>query len=224
MSGGALGTPSSGTLTNCSGTAAGLTAGNVTTNANLTGHVTSTGNAAVLGSFTLAQLGTAVSDGEVGITLGTATASTSGTSIDFTGIPSGVKRISVHFAGVSTNGTSAIIVQLGDSGGVENTGYTGTGMRVLATGSAVTALTSGFIVDQLPAAAEVLSGTLTLSLEKASNNTWAGVSLMSPAAGPHFFLCAGYKATSATLDRVSITTAGGANTFDAGEINITWEF
>jgi len=61
----ALGTPSSGVLTNCSGTAASLTAGNVTTNANLTGHVTSVGNAAVLGSFTVAQLNTAISDGTV---------------------------------------------------------------------------------------------------------------------------------------------------------------
>ena len=62
---GAGGTPSSLTGTNITGTAAGLTAGNVTTNANLTGHVTSTGNAAVLGSFTHAQLNTAVSDANV---------------------------------------------------------------------------------------------------------------------------------------------------------------
>jgi hypothetical protein len=61
----ALGTPSSGNLTNCTGTASGLTAGNVTTNANLTGHITSTGNAAILGSFTLAQLSTAVSDANI---------------------------------------------------------------------------------------------------------------------------------------------------------------
>lgn len=64
-SGGALGTPASGVATNLTGTAASLTAGNVTTNANLTGHVTSVGNAAVLGSFTLAQLNTAISDADV---------------------------------------------------------------------------------------------------------------------------------------------------------------
>ena len=58
----ALGTPSALVGTNISGTAAGLTAGNVTTNANLTGQVTSVGNAAVLGSFTSAQLATALSD------------------------------------------------------------------------------------------------------------------------------------------------------------------
>lgn len=58
----ALGTPASGVATNLTGTAAGLTAGTVTTNANLTGHVTSVGNAAVLGSFTSAQLKAALTD------------------------------------------------------------------------------------------------------------------------------------------------------------------
>ena len=61
--GGALGTPSSGVATNLTGTAAGLTANTVTTNANLTGHITSTGNATVLNSFTKSQLSAAVSDG-----------------------------------------------------------------------------------------------------------------------------------------------------------------
>lgn len=58
----ALGTPASGVATNLTGTAAGLTAGNVTTNANLTGAVTSTGNAAVLGSFSSANLSGALTD------------------------------------------------------------------------------------------------------------------------------------------------------------------
>ena len=61
----ALGTPSALVGTNITGTASGLTAGNVTTNANLTGHVTSVGNATVLGSFTVAQLNTAISDATV---------------------------------------------------------------------------------------------------------------------------------------------------------------
>jgi hypothetical protein len=51
-----LGTPTSGVLTNCTGTAAGLTAGNVTTNANLTGDVTSVGNAASLGTPAKARI------------------------------------------------------------------------------------------------------------------------------------------------------------------------
>ena len=57
-----LGTPTALVGTNITGTASGLTAGNVTTNANLTGHITSVGNAAVLGSFTSAQLLAALTD------------------------------------------------------------------------------------------------------------------------------------------------------------------
>ena len=60
-----LGTPASGVMTNATGTASGLTAGNVTTNANLTGHVTSSGNAATLGSFSVAQLSSALSDASI---------------------------------------------------------------------------------------------------------------------------------------------------------------
>jgi len=62
---GALGTPTSGTATNLSGTAASLTAGSCTTIPNLTGHITSSGNATVLGSFTVAQLNAALSDGDM---------------------------------------------------------------------------------------------------------------------------------------------------------------
>ena len=56
-----IGTPSAGVLTNCSGTAASLTAGNVTTNANLTGDVTSSGNATSIaaGVIVLADIATA---------------------------------------------------------------------------------------------------------------------------------------------------------------------
>jgi len=70
-----IGTPSAGVATNLSGTAASLTAGNVTTNANLTGHITSVGNAAVLGSFSIAQLNTAVSDADAATLAGTETLS-----------------------------------------------------------------------------------------------------------------------------------------------------
>lgn len=52
VNGGALGTPSAGVGTNLTGTAAGLTAGTVTTNANLTGPITSTGNATAVGAQT----------------------------------------------------------------------------------------------------------------------------------------------------------------------------
>jgi len=104
--GGDLGTPSAGVATNLTGTAAGLTAGAVTTNANLTGHVTSSGsNATLLGSFTLAQLNTAVSDGTVLVDGGALGTPASGTLTNCTGYPAA----SVSASGISELATTAEI-------------------------------------------------------------------------------------------------------------------
>jgi len=99
--GGALGTPSSGVGTNLTGTAAGLTAGNVTTNANLTGHVTSTGNAAVLGSFTHAQLNTAVSDANL------AAAGANGDITSLTAVTAITTTGGIDIIGTNTNDAAA---------------------------------------------------------------------------------------------------------------------
>ena len=157
------------------------------------------------------------------IVSGTAVASTSGTSIDFTSIPSWVKRITVMFSGVSTNGTSIIQVQLGDSGGVETTGYVG--------GYASNGV-SGGILSGIPLtyaampAASTISGSLTISLLDASTNTWvfAGTQgRLSGGAAQDATTFGGGKSLSATLDRVRITTVNGTDTFDAGTINILYE-
>src|SRR5262249_5244782 len=100
-----------------------------------------------------------------GITLGTPQATTSGTSIDFTSLPSTIKRITVNFKGVSTNGTSAIIIQLGDAGGIETTGYNGISM---VPGVATTAWSSGIIVHNGVDAAATLSGSVIISLENST--------------------------------------------------------
>lgn len=216
----ALGTPASGVLTNCTGTAAGLTAGNVTTNANLTGHVTSTGNAAVLGSFTLAQLNSAISDADLGITLSTEQATTSGASIDFTGIPSWVKRITIHFVDVSTNGASKPLIQIGDSGGIETTLYSSTGALLTTSAQTVVDSTAGFVIES-SSSANAISGTVTLTLEDASDNTWTCTHNLRY--GSTMLTGAGTKALSGTLDRVRITTVNGTDEVDAGAINISYE-
>jgi hypothetical protein len=151
-------------------------------------------------------------------TLGTEVASTSGTSIDFTGIPSWVKRITLQLIGVSTNGTSNLLVQLGDAGGVESTGYVATaGDRADETGS-----TAGFIVTSGYAAAIALHGQITLCLEDSSDNTWSCAGILARSDTAAYF-AAGSKALSAALDRVRITTVNGTDAFDAGAINILYE-
>ena len=152
---------------------------------------------------------------------GTAVASTSGTSIDFTGIPSWVKRITVMFSGVSTNGTSAYLVQIGGSGGFEASSYAAGASTIQGTNAtAVTSSTSGFILQTAAVAASTYSGTVVLT--NVSSNTWVTTGAISAANGLGLF-SNGTKATSTALDRVRITTVGGTDTFDAGTINIMWE-
>lgn len=173
---------------------------------------------AVAGTFT-ATIGSATGT-HYPFTAGTAVASTSGTSIDFTSIPSWVKRITVMFSGVSTNGTSSVQVQIGDSGGVETSSYISTVISV-ATSSAGTSFTAGFGIVP-PAAANAYSGQAIISLQDSSTNTWTYTSAVTNGATT-LNVGGGAKALSATLDRVRITTVNGTDTFDAGSINILYE-
>jgi hypothetical protein len=154
----------------------------------------------------------------LGITSGTAVASTSGTSIDFTSIPSWVKRITVMFNGVSTVTTSNWLIQLGDSGGIENTGYTS---LVAYTGSAIgkAVSTSGFICVT-SVGSQVWSGQSVITL--VSGNVYVQSGCVADGVD-YIEASGGTKTLSATLDRVRITTAGGTDTFDAGSINILYE-
>lgn len=151
------------------------------------------------------------------LTQGTAVASTSGTSIDFTGIPSWVKRITVMFNGVSTSGTSVVIVQLGTSGGVETSGYAGVSQQG---GSAVT-YTSGVIVSTSALASSVRYGALVFT--SMGSNLWACQGVIADTGNVWSVPSAGTKTLSATLDRLRVTTSNGTDTFDAGSINIIYE-
>jgi len=155
------------------------------------------------------------------LTLGTAQASTSGTSIDFTGLPSWVRRVTVFFNGVSTNGTSNPIIQLGDSGGIETTGYTSVG-TFLGSGVGSSTYTTGFGFNSA-GAANVLSGYTIISL--AGANTFMAVGSCAGSGGGAGFVysTSGIKTLSDILDRIRITTVNGTDVFDAGSINIVWE-
>jgi hypothetical protein len=155
------------------------------------------------------------------ITLGTEQASTSGTSIDFTGIPAGVRRIKIMFEGVSTNGTDEYLVQLGD-GAIENTGYTSTCI-LLAAVPATDSSTAGFIVTESVGAASTAHGVITLCLKDATGFTWVSEGKLTNGT-TSIHVSAGSKSLSSELDRVRVTTTGGTNTFDAGSINISYEF
>ena len=181
------------------------------------------------GTDTTARLWTAERVGQAiaalggsGITLGTPVDSTSGTAIDFTSIPAGTKKITINFAGVSTNNTSPIIVQIGDSGGVETSGYLGAGAYVGAS-SGASNFTTGFPAHNAPGAANVIHGSVVIELENAASFKWVSHHSLGYSGNAFALVGGGSKTLSAELDRIRITTVGGTDTFDAGEINISYE-
>ena len=182
---------------------------------------------AVAGSNTIslpAVTGTMVVAGQnSAITASTAVASTSGTSIDFTSIPTWVKRVTVMFNAVSFNATTTPIVQLGDSGGIENTGYSGVAGTISTTANTTngqSSTTSGILLySGTIAAAEFVTGSLTISL--LGSNAW--VFSGNVFSGGRATTLSGAKTLTDTLTQVRITTTGGTDTFDAGSINILYE-
>ncbi len=141
--------------------------------------------------------------------------STSGTSIDFTSIPSWVKRVTIMFNGISTSGTSSYQVQAG-AGSVTVSGYNGG----CATGATFTSNSTGLIFNSAAAAAEVTYGSMVLT--NITGNTWIASGNVYANAARGYYL-AGQIALGGALDRVRITTVGGTDTFDLGAINIFYE-
>lgn len=172
-----------------------------------------TNGSSVLGWSTILTQGTA-------ITAGTSVASTSGTSIDFTSIPSWVKRITVMFDGVSTSSTSGKLLQLGDSGGIETTGYASSATTD-ASRSATS--TSGFVLSHAfnSSNAETMLGAIVLT--NVASNIWVAQGAFHMPTYTVGNLVAGGKALSSVLTQVRITTVNGTDTFDAGSINILME-
>ena len=158
-----------------------------------------------------------------GIQLGTMVATTSGTSIDFTGIPAGVRRVTLNLVGVSANASSVHLIQIGDSGGVETSGYLGSGRNAAQQANFTQAFGLAGTVDSTPAVA-VQHGTMTLTLANASTFTWVSTWQGGRSNEAVVLDGAGSKSLSAVLDRVRLTTVSGSAVFDAGSMNITWEF
>jgi hypothetical protein len=142
------------------------------------------------------------------------------TYADFTSLPSWIKRITVILNGVSTNGTSDLLVQLGDSGGVETTSYVSLAKSISTGVSGTTSGTTGFAITNSTAAATLYSGNIVINLQ--GSNAWASSAILNDNS-TFLYMSSGTKTLSATLDRIRITTVNGTDTFDAGSINILYE-
>ena len=153
------------------------------------------------------------------ITSGTAVASTSGTSIDFTGLPSWIKRITVMFNGTSLSGTSNYLIQIG-AGSITSSGYASSSLYSASAALGTTGSTAGFVMSTDASAASLAGGAVQIIT--LGSNIWVASGSVSLSAS-EFSNCAGRVTLSGTLDRVRITSANGTDTFDAGSINILYE-
>jgi hypothetical protein len=154
---------------------------------------------------------------------GTAVASTSGTFVDFTGIPSWVKRVTVMFDGVSTNGSSPVIVQCG-AGSATTSGYIAYVYAAQgSTGGSTLSFTTGFAMDPDSGAVFLRYGHIVLT--NITGNNWVAGVVGGCSNTTNFRAISGGGSIgiSGTLDRIRITTVNGTDTFDAGTVNILFE-
>lgn len=150
----------------------------------------------------------------------TAVASTSGTSIDFTGIPAWVKRITVMFSGVSLSASANLLIQLGVSGTPETSGYISVGNVTTAAGVAQVTSTAGFII-YAGTASYLQNGAVRL--HNITGNTWVADGVLCNTTTQNYTaFVAGSKALAGVANMVRITSTS-TDTFDAGSINIMYE-
>jgi len=181
-------------------TAATLTTSGIT--GNLTGNVT--GSLTAGGSLTLATAQTA-----------------SGTAVDFTGIPSWVKRITVILNSVNLNGTTLPQIRLGTSSGILSSGYA-SNLAAISTSNAFASSSTGHILVNIGNTGFVYIGSIVFT--NVTGNVWVGN-------GTTYYGAAGGNTTihtssinlGSTLDRVRITSGNGTDTFSTGTINISYE-
>jgi hypothetical protein len=155
-------------------------------------------------------------------TLGTAVTLTTQATIDFTNLPSWVKRITIMFAGVSTNGTDSVLTLLGTGATptYATSGYSSAATYFLASTIGTNTLTTGFLTAFPASTSTMLGGHVNLT--NVSGNTWTFSCAMGDGAATRTTLGGGYITLGAVLTAVRISLTA-SNTFDAGTINILYE-
>ena len=184
--------------------------------------LTSTGDGSALTSLTSGNLtgalpaidGSALT-GIASLTLATAVNTTSGTTIDFTGIPAGTNRVTINLANVRHSFSQSLLIQIGDSGGIETTGYVSSSAH---SGGDQASTVSFNIIRTL--ATDVINGIMTLTRvtgnQRASSHATTRNTSGSTASG------GGSKTLTGELTQLRFTSPGGG-TFNLGTASLSYE-
>lgn len=175
--------------------------GNLDASVNTLGELRDAVDALSLGGWTVAQ---------------DYTATTSGTAFDVT-IPSAARAICILFDRVSLNAGSYMIVQIGDSGGIETSGYRSAAARYASSSFAKQEYSGGFMM-YFNANDYYVNGTM--SLHSADGVSWHethGVYMET-----QLGLGAGTKTLSGALTQLRLTSSSG-HTFDNGQFAVIYQ-
>ena len=217
-----------------------LTGGTLSGNLNMGTNDLTVGDVTASGTASLSGLTYPTSDGTTGqylqtdgagalswqtvtdtqITSGTAATLSSSGAI-YTGLPSGIRRITMTLWNVSMDATSDFAVRIGDSGGIESSGYTTWNKRFGGSTFSTAGGTaqSGFLVGSNVASGQPFFGHVILT--NPQDNDWVCTSWISDQAD-NFRWQIGKKGLSAELDRIQIDVWSTDN-FNGGNVNIFYE-
>jgi len=139
--------------------------------------------------------------------------SATGVIIQFPNIPSWAKRVSIILSGVSTNGTDALLIQLGTRFGVVTTGYN-------STVSGPTTSSNGFLLTFANSNEDLCSGIATIV--NIGGNQWVSTSVVKRST-TQIYYAAGNASLPSALTTAYLTTTQGQNSFDTGSVNFYYE-
>jgi hypothetical protein len=150
-----------------------------------------------------------------------ATSPGSETTMTFTGIPAGVNWVTMGFLGLSNTATSNFLVQLGDSGGLEASGYLSSAAGLTTSSvNTVTSSTAGIII--LMTAAAAAHGQVTF--RRFNSNQWTAQGSVRRDANTTTWFSGSTPDLTTALTQIGVTTVGGSGTFDAGTVNIQYGY
>lgn len=151
-------------------------------------------------------------------------ATTSGSAVDFTGIPSWARRVTLIFRGVSTSGTSEVIVQMGTSAGMQASGYTGGYVAPLpASSNAGGTHSIGFALTANTGAVDSRSGALVLVSPDGLVWVASGLGSAQVSGGANASFSSGLIQLTGSLDRLRLRAVNGTDVFDAGSVSLLIE-